>query len=73
MSIITIKTTDADGKLTVELPAELRNIPLEVSIRPAQKTTTEMTRAEYLAFLDRVAGSVDDPDFKRPERGGVGG
>ena len=57
---------DHDGRLILELPADFKDINVEVEVKkePLWKT---ITQKEYRARLERLAGSIDDPTFVEPE------
>ena len=62
----TIQTTarvDADGNVVVPVGASEAGTEVSVTITPARPN---LSREEYLAILDRTAGSIDDPTFERP-------
>lgn len=58
-----------DGILRLEVPVGLINSDLEVvvTVQPIAPTTED--RAEWLAFIERTAGSLADDPIDRPPQG----
>ena len=54
-----------DGTLHLDVPIGIENAnqPVHVVIEAARKP---MTRAEWVAFVRSMAGSITDPTFERP-------
>ena len=54
-----------DGTLHLDVPIGMENAnqPVRVVIEAARKP---MTRAEWGAFVQSMAGSITDPTFERP-------
>jgi hypothetical protein len=66
MSNIVIESViGPDGNLRLDVPIgiEKANQPVRVVIEAVRKT---MTRAEWVAFVRSMAGSITDPTFERP-------
>jgi hypothetical protein len=42
---------------------------VEVVITPVVKMAKDMTRQEWVEFVQRTAGSIQDPTFERPPQG----
>ena len=59
-----------DGNLIVPIGIEAAGTEVEVTIAPAESSSpiNGLTREEWFARFDRVAGSIDDPTFQRPEQ-----
>jgi len=60
---------DDDGhlRLDVAVGRDDAGTQVEVIIRPAKRAET-MTQEEWRAFIERTAGSINDPTFVRPEQ-----
>jgi hypothetical protein len=59
--------TDAAGRLRLDIATQYKNAEVQVSLQIAEP----MTREEYLAFVGRTFGSIDDPTFVRPPQNAV--
>ncbi len=55
----------ADGTLTLPLGEANANKLVRVTV----DTLPEMTREEWLRFIEATAGKIDDPTFERPPQG----
>jgi hypothetical protein len=53
----------SDGRITVPVGVEQAGAEVDVIVTPLRP---ELTQEEYLAILERTAGSIDDPTFVRP-------
>jgi hypothetical protein len=66
MSNIVIQSViDPEGTLHLDVPIgiESANQPVRVVIETIRKP---MTQAEWAAFVQSMAGSINDPTFERP-------
>lgn len=66
MSNIVIESVvGPDGTLHLDVPIGIENAnqPVRVVIEAARKP---MTRADWVAFVRLMAGSISDPTFERP-------
>lgn len=59
--------TDASGRLRLDIATDHKNADVEVSLR----ISLPLSRKEYLAFVGRTFGSIDDPTFKRQRQDAV--
>lgn len=61
----------ADGKLSVIVPigAAEANREVIVTVESADPLSPPASCDEWRKFIDRTAGSIQDPSFKRPEQG----
>lgn len=64
----------ADGMLTLQLPAGVTetDVDVEITVRPISEAAgfaAEAERREWQAFVERTAGSIDDPSFYRHDQG----
>lgn len=57
--------TDKDGKLHLDLDTGEPNSEVKVTVRVRPRKS----RAEWIAFVERTAGSIDDPTFMRQPQG----
>jgi hypothetical protein len=55
----------SDGILKLEIPVGITNVDYEVVITPRPT----LSRNEWLAFIDRTAGSLADDPIERPPQG----
>jgi hypothetical protein len=64
-----LSTVGSDGVLRLCLPlaAAEAGRDVRVTVEPASRPT--MTVGEWHAFIDRTAGSIEDPTFRRWEQG----
>jgi hypothetical protein len=64
-SIVIESIIGPDGTLHLDVPIGIENAnqPVRVVIEAARKP---MTRAEWGAFVQSMAGSITDPRFERP-------
>ena len=73
METIKVKThVGNDGILKLELPIGISNSDLEVVVIIAQSiedSPTEYDRAEWIAFVERTAGSLADNPIERLPQG----
>jgi hypothetical protein len=53
--------------LTIPLPKAEAGLEVRVTVEPVPRPP--MTQAEWHAFIDRTAGSITDPAFRRWEQG----
>jgi hypothetical protein len=62
-------TVGSDGVLRLNLPLSPAEAgrQVRVTIEPTPRPT--MTVTEWHAFIDRTAGSISDPEFRRWEQG----
>jgi hypothetical protein len=58
-----------DGKLVIALDAADAGTEVAITISPVTNARRALTREEWEAFLDRTAGSIDDPTFERGSQG----
>lgn len=60
----------SDGILQLKLPCgeTSANLEVEITVEPVQKTKT-MTDEERKAWVEKIAGSLSDLDFKRHPQG----
>jgi hypothetical protein len=66
MDAVKVRTyVGSDGILKLEIPVEISNIDYEVVITPRPK----LSRNDWLAFIDRTAGSLADDPIERPPQG----
>ncbi len=65
-----------DGIIELRVPVGVCDAGLEVKIVVTPLDSAgqpqKMSRDEWLAFLDRTAGSIDDPTFERPPQAEIG-
>jgi hypothetical protein len=54
-----------DGVATMSLGEAYANKLVHVTVQ----TIPEMTREEWLRFIEATAGKIDDPTFERPPQG----
>ncbi len=54
---------DADGSITVAVGPEVAGTEVDVLVTPVR---APLTHEEYVAIIDRTAGSITDPTFVRP-------
>jgi hypothetical protein len=69
MTILHLKSkTDADGQL--HLPVGVPDSEVEVTVRFSDNAgkSAQQRRDEYHSFLKRMAGSITDTTFVRPEQ-----
>ena len=64
-NIVVHSVIGPDGTLHLDVPVGMENAnqPVRVVIEAARK---QMTRAEWGAFVQSMAGSITDPTFERP-------
>ena len=63
---------DKDGFLTLRVPVGAAEADREILVTLEDAPIVPvriMTREEWLAFIDRTAGSITDPTFERPPQG----
>lgn len=60
----------SDRKLVVTVPSGFENSDVRVIVEsPNGATGPKLTREELASALDRMAGSIDDPSYRRHEQG----
>lgn len=64
----TIQTTSrvsADGLLVLRMPQELANTDVDVTaiVRPSRHAGQPMTHDEWVEFINRTGGSIQDESF----------
>jgi hypothetical protein len=64
-SIVVESHTDPDGTLHLDIPLgiERANQPVRVVIEPSRPA---MTQEQWRAWVQKMAGSITDPNFERP-------
>jgi hypothetical protein len=72
--VVLTSRVGVDGvlNLNVPLPPQDANKAVRVIIEGMDESTPAglpMTREEWLAFLNKTAGSITDPTFERPPQG----
>lgn len=70
--MVTVRTRSrvaADGTVTVPVGTHDAGTEVEVVITPVVKMAKDMTRQEWVEFVQRTAGSIQDPTFERPPQG----
>ena len=70
--VILQSKSDARGKvqINVDLGAAAAHRDVRVTIEAADSgKRPAMTQQEWLDFVNRTAGSISDPDFRRHEQG----
>jgi len=73
--VILTSQVGADGVLKVTVPLKLEdaNKTVRVIVEALEETQTPInrpsTRAEWLQFIERTAGSITDPTFERQPQG----
>lgn len=63
-----------DGKVYFDVPPELANKDVRITVEPASNGATpaaRMNAEQWRRFLDSVVGSIDDPTFERQPQGDV--
>jgi hypothetical protein len=59
----------ADGTVTVPVGFEDIGREVDVTVTPVRgKMASDMTQEEWVVFVNKTAGSIDDPAFVRPEQ-----
>ncbi len=67
MTTIQIRArVDSSGNVTVPVGVSEAGEEVEVVVTPMRPP---MTQEQWQAFVERTAGSVDDPSFVRPPQG----
>jgi hypothetical protein len=66
MSQLLTVQVGADGVLTLPLGEAYANRTVRVTV---QMIPPEMTREEWLRFIEDTAGKIDDPTFQRHPQG----
>jgi hypothetical protein len=71
MSLELTTRVNADGTICIPVPASIAqaNTEVLVTVQPLVSKGHPMDREEWLAFLGRVCGSIDDPTFERHPQG----
>lgn len=60
---------DAAGNVTVPVGVGEAGTEVIVLVRPA--APVELTADQWSAYVERTAGSIDDPTFVRPPQGDI--
>jgi hypothetical protein len=61
---------DSNGNLTLAMPPEFRNEDVEVIVvfEPVENQHDASKHADWLSFIDRMAGILVDDPIERPEQ-----
>jgi hypothetical protein len=62
-------TVGGDGVLRLNLPLSSTEAGRNVRVTVEPVTPPTMSVEEWHAFIDRTAGSISDPEFRRREQG----
>jgi hypothetical protein len=78
MTLETAAHVGPDGRLELNLPSQFANSDVILTIRPANGAPIqriadiqdpEERQRQWKAFVEKTAGSIDDPTFERPDQG----